>query len=88
MEGSNFISFLVGILSLTGIITFFVMAYRLKRVMTAVESLADLEFKKSGTTKSVDGPSCKTVFEAAENRKNEYKCPNCKMIICTDKTYV
>lgn len=35
--------FLAGILSLTLIITFFVMAYRLKRIMVAIEELTKLE---------------------------------------------
>jgi predicted Zn-ribbon and HTH transcriptional regulator len=72
---------LAGLISLIIIVTFFVMASRLKRIMDAIEGLAELEFKKPENRKPVKCPKCENEFTVSIMKKGTINCPKCKSII-------
>jgi hypothetical protein len=69
---------LTWILALTLIITFFVMAYRLRRIMIAVTDLRDLELKKPGNTEKRQCWNCDKAYSISilEIDKTTI-CPHC-----------
>ena len=72
---------LTAILSLILIITFFVMASRLKRIMEAIEGLAQLEFRKPENRKSITCTNCAKEFDISIAKKEgTINCPHCKRI--------
>lgn len=72
--------FLVGILSLILVITFFVMAYRLKRIMVAIEELTKLEISKPESHETIKCEKCGKDFDISitKNKEELIDCPHCK----------
>jgi Zn finger protein HypA/HybF involved in hydrogenase expression len=75
------VTLLAGIISIIIIITFFVMAYRLKRIMDAIEGLAELEFKKTENRKTIKCEKCENEFTVSIVKKGTINCPKCRTIV-------
>lgn len=75
------VTLLAAIISIIIIVTFFVMASRLKRIMDAIEGLAELEFKKPENRKSVKCGKCENEFTVSIVKKGTINCSNCKTIV-------
>jgi Zn finger protein HypA/HybF involved in hydrogenase expression len=74
-------SLLAGIISIIILVTFFVMAARLRRIMDAIESLAELEFKKPENRKTIKCEKCENEFTVSIAKKGTINCPKCKTIV-------
>lgn len=72
---------LVAIISIIIIVTFFVMASRLKRIMEAIEGLAELEFKKPENRKTIKCEKCENEFTVSIVKKGTIICPKCRTIV-------
>lgn len=74
------VTLLAGIISIIVLITFFVMSSRLKRIMDAIEGLAELEFKKPENRKIIKCEKCENEFTVSIVKKGTINCPKCKTI--------
>ena len=73
---------LTAILGIIMVITFFIMASRLKRIMDAIEGLAELEFRKPENRKSIKCEKCRKDFDISIAKKDGViNCPHCKNIV-------
>jgi hypothetical protein len=72
---------LAGLITLIIIVTFILMASRLKRIMVSIEGLADLEFKKPENRKSVKCGKCENEFTVSIVKKGTINCPKCRTIV-------
>ena len=75
------VTLLAGIISIIILITFFVMAYRIKRIMDAIEGLAELEFKKPENRKTIKCEKCENEFTVSIVKKGTINCPKCRTIV-------
>ena len=63
------------------LITFFVIAFRLKKIMNCVEVLADLEVKKPENRRTIKCEKCEKDFTVnILKRSGTINCPHCKAI--------
>jgi hypothetical protein len=74
------VTLIAAVISIIVLITFFVMASRLKRIMEAIEGLAELEFKKPENRKSIKCENCEKEFTVSIVKKGTINCPNCRTI--------
>ena len=65
------------ILSIILIITFLIMAYRLKRIHRIIEGYAEIEFKKPEYQKSVICEQCGKAYTISVIQKNTRNCKDC-----------
>ena len=92
-DSFSFTDFLTGILGIIMIVTFFVIAFRLKRIMNAIEGLAELEFRKPENRKTFKCEKCGKDFDISIAKKDLVinipeqvgnrlvDCPHCKAFI-------
>jgi DNA-directed RNA polymerase subunit RPC12/RpoP len=70
-----------GIISIIMIITFFIMASRLKSIESLLDTLTQLELKKPENKKTVKCGNCGKEFFISILKKGSYTCPDCKNTI-------
>jgi len=72
-------SFIIGILSIIIIITFFVMSYRLGKIKEGIEKLYKLESMKPDSMVKVKCDKCNKEFTSSIINKGKLvECPECK----------
>jgi hypothetical protein len=71
--------FIVSVISLIIIITFFVMASRLLSIKNTLKTLLDLELRKPENRVNITCENCPEVYSVSILRKGELiNCPKCK----------
>jgi hypothetical protein len=80
IEILNAVSIVAFILSIAILITFFVIAARLRAIKNSTEILAELEMAKPENQKKVEC-KCGKTYSASKLKKGKFTCPHCKETI-------
>jgi len=79
MYGSDF-DILTGLIGLIVLIVFFVIAYRLKKLVRIAEFFRDIELRKPENWKQMKCEKCGKEFKVSKALKGTINCPECKAI--------
>jgi hypothetical protein len=79
MYGNDYL-ILGAIISIALIITFFVIAYRLGKILNILEFFRDIELKNPENWITIKCEKCSKEFKVAKTVKGTINCPECKAV--------
>jgi len=75
------VGFIVSVISLIMVITFFVMAFRLKKIQHYLQFFYEIESNKPENQKKVKCDKCEKEFTVSIAKKGIFNCPHCMNVI-------
>jgi protein-arginine kinase activator protein McsA len=81
---NGLISFMVIALSITMVITFFIMASRLKKIEEILDTLKQIELKKPENRRKIICEKCSNEFFVSVLKTGLIGCPDCRQLIKTE----
>jgi len=79
MYGSDY-TILAGLIGLAALITFFVMAFKLSKILNILEFFRDIELRKPENWTQMKCEKCGHEFRISKAAKGHINCPKCKAI--------